>query len=737
MLPGIPGEQPMFQLTTLLEHLEEAVVPLGTAEAVAHENRLVQVRLGVASSLLTALRWKHAATAAHSVRVALGCSSWALAMELGDQERDNIEIAALLHDIGKIGVPDSILLKPGKLSGDEMALMERHRLIALDVLRSCCSSESVLDIVQNSAAWYDGSRMRVNAIGDDLPLGARMVSIVDAFDSMTSDHVYRSAMSRERAIGELYNCAGTQFDPNLVKLYGQLYQGDQQKLHKRVARRWLQALDPESSNTQWQLNTTAPTPGALVPETLFQQKLLDNMHDAVIFINRNLQVALWNRAAERLTGIAASSVHQRLFLPGLIEMRDEKGLPVSDADCPVAYALHSGVQSLRRLIIAGRNGNDVAVDIHTVPVVSSDGITYGATLVLHDASSETSLEERCQSLHEKAIKDPLTQLANRAEFDRVHELFVAEHLQRGLPCSLIICDIDRFKLVNDTYGHPAGDEVIKSFAQQLKSRCRPGDLVARYGGEEFVMLCADCNNAAAAQRAEQIREGFFRQPQPAIGGKCVSASFGVTEIQAGDSAETMLRRADRALLAAKEMGRNTVVQLGSGINEDFRLHRRSWWSWKTSAPDLLLERRLVTAVPLNVTIEKLRGFVADHHAEITLLEGDRMHLRIHGEPASLLRRTADRAVPFLVELVFTEHRSKLAAGQSASPATSTKIHVTVRPKKDRDRRRNDALERARHLVASLKSYLIASDEEQSDDSMLRRASSIIAPWLSKKEQTNE
>ena len=114
-------------------------------------------------------------------------------------------------------------------------------------------------------------------------------------------------------------------------------------------------------------------------------------------------------------------------------------------------------------------------------------------------------------------------------------MFVEAHLERRLPCSLIMCDIDRFKQVNDTYGHQAGDEAIKSFAQILKSCCHPGDLVARYGGEEFVMLCADCNNTTAASRAEQLRKSFHELSQPAIGGKCCSASFGVTELQPGDN----------------------------------------------------------------------------------------------------------------------------------------------------------------------------------------------------------
>src|SRR5205814_1889945 len=112
----------------------------------AHENHLAQVRLGMASSLFTSLRCKHAATAAHSLRVAVGCSAWAEVMNLTSVERDRIEVAALLHDVGKIGVPDTVLLKPGALSLDEVGAMARHRFLGVEILQSCCVDPGILEI---------------------------------------------------------------------------------------------------------------------------------------------------------------------------------------------------------------------------------------------------------------------------------------------------------------------------------------------------------------------------------------------------------------------------------------------------------------------------------------------------------------------------------------------------------------------------------------------------------------
>ena len=186
------------------------------------------------------------------------------------------------------------------------------------------------------------------------------------------------------------------------------------------------------------------------------------MHDAVVFVDAGQRVIHWNSGAERLTGIAGASVFQHAFSPRLLDLRERRrrrdrgrrlprGPRHSHGRAAHAAADRAGPQPQgrhrRRAHRAGRG---------------RDGAIHGATLLMHDVSPQISLEARCHSLHEKATKDPLTQVANRAEFDRVHEMFVAAHLERRLPCSLIICDIDHFKSVNDTYGHQAGDEVLKA-----------------------------------------------------------------------------------------------------------------------------------------------------------------------------------------------------------------------------------------------------------------------------------
>jgi diguanylate cyclase (GGDEF)-like protein/PAS domain S-box-containing protein len=721
-------EKTVAHLSSLLQEFEFAVPPAEPLPAHS-EDEPVTLRIQAARSLFAALRNKHSPTAAHGLRVALGCSSWAVALGLERAVRDELEIAALLHDIGKLGAPDRLLLKPGVLAADEARLMDQFRLSGLDILTDCALSRAILEIIRHSAGWYNGSRPNYPLVAETIPLGARLLAIVDAFDSMTSEQVYRRAMSRERALHELFSHAGTQFDPDLVKLFSEMQVAVESPL--MTAGYWLQTLDPRPATRAGRMPNAAQLAEASAPEFLFQQKLLDNMYDAVIFVDCNMNIIQWNRGAERLTGIAASSVLHRTWSPSLIGMRDQQTGALNNIECPVAYCVNTGVQSLRRLLVANRNNRPIAVDVHTMPIISQDGTTHGATMLLHDASPEASLEERCQNLHERATKDPLTQVANRAEFDRTHLLFINAHLERQLPCSLIICDIDHFKCVNDTYGHQAGDEVLRFFGHFLASECRPGDLVARYGGEEFVMLCADCSNAAAARRAEQMRKTISELSHAVLQQNVVTVSFGVTEIQPGDSPDSMLRRADRALFEAKRMGRNLVVQLGDGLGDFVDAPARDASS-ALPGGELFIEKVLVSSVPLKLAIEKLRGFVQDHKAEILSIKADRVDLQIAAERDCPGRRRSDRPIPFVVEMSFSEHRVLAAAVEGREPAkiARTSVNVAVRLKRTRDRRNADALQQAASIVASIKSYLMATDAvEPAKNGSTSRAANLSSLWF--------
>lgn len=684
-------------------------------------------RLGAAAALFAALKVRHAPTARHALRVAMICSAWADHRTMRDTDRIRLEAAALLHDVGMIGLPDQILLKPGPLTAEEAFYVDRARHMTLDIMSRITSDAVILAAMDHVPAWFDGSRPGYTLRGRSIPLIARMISVAEAYDAMTTDHIYRSAMSVERAVAELYHYAGTQFDPDLVAEFaahdwsaftGTIGGGEGS---------WLKSIDPHLAESLWETPATSP---AMVPpelETVFQHRLLSHMHDGVAFFDAQRKILQWNHGMERLTGIAADGVRSRLWNPGIVGLRNERGNLIDDETCPVVTAIRYGMQNLRRLTIRGRNGAAIPVDCHVVPVVLQGGTIVGAVMVMHDASPEINLEQRVETLKEKVNKDPMTQLANRAEFDRMLAFFVEQYRRHHTPFSLILSDLDRFKQINDVHGHQAGDDAIRSFASILSGQCRAGDLVARYGGEEFAVICAGCDVAAAARRAEQLRRLLAGTMQPRMGGRPVTASFGVTEIQPGDTPETVLRRADRALLEAKAKGRNTVVQLGTGNSGESSRPRSSFWPWRRESVQLAVSRVFYTDVPPNLALEKLRGFIADHQARVTRVERNRMDIEIEDRRVYRQRRRSDRPACFSLEIILDEERPR----EASQGATRTRLQVHATLVRYRDRRRRDLAERLHDLLESFRSYMMVTEEASVRPNILVRAVSVARHWLKK------
>ncbi|OHB74921.1 MAG: hypothetical protein A2W31_13470 [Planctomycetes bacterium RBG_16_64_10] len=171
------------------------------------------------TALISALAYRDSATAEHSRRVADLCV--ALASQLMSASRVYVlETAALLHDVGKIGVPDSILLKPGPLTEQEWKVMRSHDRVGVGIIRSSFRCEELATIIESHHGWYGGHPDKPDLpTGRQIPLSARVLTIADAFDAMTSDRVYRKGRNQAEAFAELRRCAGTQFDPELVEQF--------------------------------------------------------------------------------------------------------------------------------------------------------------------------------------------------------------------------------------------------------------------------------------------------------------------------------------------------------------------------------------------------------------------------------------------------------------------------------------------------------------------------------------
>jgi diguanylate cyclase (GGDEF)-like protein len=190
----------------------------------------------IVKALVLALEHRDAPTAEHSRKVGDLCAAAARGL-MSINECAVLEIAGLLHDIGKLGVPDAILLKPGPLTKDEWQIMQDHERRSVDVIASTFSSPELVEMVKYHSYWYDGSSNADESQpkGEALPLGARLLNIADAFDAMVSHRPYRKARSYGDAFRELRRCAGTQFDPVLVDHFIDVVQASDESRRERDA----------------------------------------------------------------------------------------------------------------------------------------------------------------------------------------------------------------------------------------------------------------------------------------------------------------------------------------------------------------------------------------------------------------------------------------------------------------------------------------------------------------------
>ncbi|HEV3256884.1 MAG TPA: diguanylate cyclase [Gemmataceae bacterium] len=179
----------------------------------------VPIPFHAVTALVSALAYRHLDTAEHSRRVADLCVATAEGL-MSQSELYVLEVAGMLHDIGKLGVPDVILMKPGALTDQEWKVIRTHERIGEEIIKAAFTSPELTAITRNHHAWYGGSPHDANLpTGLDIPLGARILAIADAYDAMISDRVYRKGRNREEAVAELRRCAGKQFDPELVERF--------------------------------------------------------------------------------------------------------------------------------------------------------------------------------------------------------------------------------------------------------------------------------------------------------------------------------------------------------------------------------------------------------------------------------------------------------------------------------------------------------------------------------------
>jgi len=185
--------------------------------------------LSIIRALVSALELKDSHTRGHSESVTRYAVALAKKLKLSPQEIESIEVAAILHDVGKIGVQESILNKPGKLNNEEWKEMKRHPEFSYKILKEVNFPWEIKPVIYAHHERYNGKGYPARLKGEKIPLGARILAVADTFAAMTSDRAYRKGLSKEMAIEELKRVAGTQLDPELVKVFVEMLMSGEKK----------------------------------------------------------------------------------------------------------------------------------------------------------------------------------------------------------------------------------------------------------------------------------------------------------------------------------------------------------------------------------------------------------------------------------------------------------------------------------------------------------------------------
>jgi diguanylate cyclase (GGDEF)-like protein len=301
-------------------------------------------------------------------------------------------------------------------------------------------------------------------------------------------------------------------------------------------------------------------------------RLMQHLVVPTFVLNPKRRVVIWNRACERLTGVVAAEVigtsdhwrafyqQQRYCLADLVAL----GRPDKLSQLYPEHTIpDDGVGfSAENWCVMPKLGNQLYLAIDAGPIHDEDGKLIAVVETLRDMTDQKRAETALKAL---AASDGLTGLANRRSFDQTLAMEWARAQRTKKPLSLLLCDVDHFKLYNDLHGHQKGDECLRAVAGAIsKNAFRPADLSARYGGEEFAIIMPETDCAGARKQAERLRDVLARHrlPHGAPGvPPFVTLSIGIaTQVPAEDTrADWLLGQADQALYAAKYSGRNQVV----------------------------------------------------------------------------------------------------------------------------------------------------------------------------------
>jgi diguanylate cyclase (GGDEF)-like protein len=344
--------------------------------------------------------------------------------------------------------------------------------------------------------------------------------------------------------------------------------------------------------------------------------------------------------------------------------------------------------------------------LHTVPLLDDWGRLRGIAEIIRDTSRNRMPTREYRDLRIAASRDPLTGIANRGELETQLAQMLAPAPPKSSPAltSVIFLDIDQFKGINDAFGHAVGDIVLIEVARLLQQETYAGEFVGRYGGEEFLILCPETDLDQAIKRAERMRLTLGAIDIPDLEGWTLTASFGVTQSLDGDTVQSVMKRADRALYAAKNGGRNQTCFLIA--NDEARIEPDEPEATDSADDRLEFKASFHACTASEMIVYKLGGFVTEIDAKLLEIKPDRVRLRL-GRPGMFSGwGKSDARKPIDIDLDFSSEVPPREVNGRLVKSNQVLVAIVMRPV-GTPRNPEEFQNRCRNVLKQLSTYFLA------------------------------